>query len=233
MPGTNGLSVEPLEQPPEQPQLDNHLRQLAIAAQRKPKGSAARQKALTELISTLLNSRKLARPRRGQFRGLYEDIYAEALQRLFSFVCDRIDDYSVQKGEVLQWVNFLLSRRFFIEASRDYLPAVYKGMDARSVKRLTLDHLDQSNPSELNPQMIPSLSQEVKACLEEDPERLFGQASVADHPAANFQYIAIKRLEGYSWQDLSDELDVPVPTLSSFYRRYLARFAPKLKAYLS
>ena len=229
MPGTNELSVERLEQP----QLDHYLRQLVIAAQREPKGSAARQRALAELISTLLNSHRLSRPRRGQFRGLYEDIYAEALQRLFSFVCDRINDYSPQKGEVLQWVNFLLSRRFFIEASRDYLPAVYKGMDARSVKRLTLEHLDQSNPSELNPQLIPSLSQEVKACLEEDPECLFRQASVADRPAANFQYIAVKRLEGYSWQDLSTEFNIPVPTLSSFYRRCLARFGPKLKAYLS
>ena len=229
MPGTNELSVDRVEQP----QLDNHLRQLAIAAQRKPKGSAARRQALTELVSTLLNSRKLCRPRRGQFRLLYEDIYAEALQRLFSFVCDRIDDYSPQKGEVLQWVNFLLSRRFFVEASRDYLPTVYKGMDARSVKRLSLEHLDQSHPSELNPQIIPSLSQEVKACLEEDPENLFRRACVANYPTANFQHIAVSRLEGYSWQDLSTELDIPVPTLSSFYRRCLVRFAPKLKAYLS
>ncbi len=223
------LSAERLEQT----QLDAHLRQLAITAQRQPKGSLARQRALTELISTMLRSHKLCRPRRGQFRLLYEEIYAEALQRLFSFVCDRIDDYSEQKGEVLQWVNFLLSRRFFIEASRDYLPVVYKGMDARSVKRLTLEHLDQSNPSELNPQLTPSLSQEVKACLEEDPESLFKAACVADAPAANFQYIALKRLEGYSWQDLSTELNISVPTLSSFYRRALARFAPKLRTYLS
>ncbi|MBE9064412.1 sigma-70 family RNA polymerase sigma factor [cf. Phormidesmis sp. LEGE 11477] len=229
MPGTNGLSAERLEQP----HLDNHLRQLAIAAQKQPKGSPDRQRALTELISTLLKSRRLSRPHRGQFRILYEEIYAEALQRLFAFVCDRIDDYNLQKGEVLQWVNFLLSRRFFIEASRDYLPVVYKGMDARSVKRLSLEHLDQSNPTEVNPQLTPSLSQEVKACLIEDPEGLFKQAHVADHPAANFQYISIKRLEGYAWQDLSAEFGIPVPTLSSFYRRCLARFASKLKVYLS
>lgn len=229
MPGTNGLSAERLEQP----HLDNHLRQLAIAAQRQPKGSAARQRSLTQLISALIKSHKLCRPRRGQFRLLYEDIYAEALQRLFAFVCDRIDDYNVQKGEVLQWVNFLLSRRFFIEASRDYLPVVHKGMDARSVKRLSLEYLDQSNPAEVNPQLTPSLSQEVKACLLEDPEGLFQQAHVTDCPAASFQYIAVRRLEGYAWQDLSIEFDIPVPTLSSFYRRCLARFAPKLKVYLS
>lgn len=229
MQGTNELSTERLEHP----HLDNHLRQLAIAAQKEPKGSRARQRALSELINALLSSRKLTRPRQGQFRGLYEDIYAEALQRLFSFICDRIDDYSIQKGEVLQWINFLLSRRFFIEASRDYLPTVYKGVDARSVKRLTLEHLNQSNPIELNPQLIPSLSQEVKACLEEDPEGLFESASVTDRPQANFQYIAIRRLEGYSWQDLSTEFEIPAPTLSSFYRRCLVRFSPKLKVYLS
>lgn len=229
MPGINGLSAERLEQP----HLDTHLRQLALAAQKQPIGSLARQRALTELISTLLKSHKLSRPRRSQFRLLYEDIYAEALQRLFAFICVRIDDYNVQKGEVLQWVNFLLSRRFFIEASRDYLPVVYKGMDARSVKRLSIEYLDQSNPVEVNPQLTPSLSQEVKGCLLEDPEGLFKQAYVTDCPAASFQHIAVRRLEGYAWQDLSTELDIPVPTLSSFYRRCLARFAPKLKVYLS
>jgi hypothetical protein len=178
-------------------------------------------------------SSKLSRPRRGQFQMLYEEIYGEALQRLFSFVCERIDAYNPQRGEVLQWVNFLLNQRFFIEASRDALPTVYKGMDARAVKRLTLEHLDQSNPYELNPQLVPLLSQEVKTCLEEDPEGLFQQASIAGHPAASFQCLALKRLEGYSWQELSVELDIAIPTLSSFYQRCLTRFAPKLKTYLS
>lgn len=216
-----------------QPHLDSHLQQLAIAAQQQPKRSVARQRALAALINALLRSRKLCRPRRGQFRGIYEDIYAEALQRLFSFICERIDDYSPQKGEVLQWTNFLLSRRFFIEASREHLPAVYKGMDARNVKRLTLEQLDRNNPVDLNPQLTPLLSQEVKSCLAEDPEGLFQQAHVADNPAASFQHIAISRIEGHSWKDLSAELDIPVPTLSSFYRRCLARFASKLKEYLS
>ncbi|EDX83563.1 hypothetical protein S7335_743 [Synechococcus sp. PCC 7335] len=217
----------------EQPHLDIYLRQLVVSAQNAPKGSAARQRALNELVTTLLQAQKLCRPCQGQLQLLYEDIYAEALQRLFMFVCDRIDDYSLEKGEVLQWVNFLLRRRFFIDASRDYLPVAPKGLKVRDVKRLTLQHLDSSNPSELNPPSTLRLSLEVKACLIEDTEGLFRSVSVVDHPRANFQYIAIKRLEGYSWQDLSDDLGVPVPMLSSFYRRCLARFATKLSAYLS
>ena len=225
--------MKPLTECLEQPELDRHLREIAIAAQKHPKGSLARQRTLTELVSALLSSNRLCRPYRGQFIGLYEDIYAEALQRLFSFVCDRIDDYSLEKGEVLQWTNFLLSRRFFIEASRDFMPASFKGINAKNIKRLSLEHLDRSNPVELNPQLTPSLSQEVKACIEEDPEGLFEQAHVTDHPDASFQLIACRRLEGYSWADLSVEFSVPVPTLSSFYRRCLVRFGARLKAYLS
>jgi hypothetical protein len=217
----------------EQPQLDDRLRKLAIAAQQYSPGSLAKRRALTELISVMQRSGKLCRPRQGQFQLLYEEIYAEALQRLFSFVCERIDYYDPQKGEVLQWVNFLLRQRFFIEASRDFLPTVYKGMDARTVKHATLESLDQSNPYEVNPQLIPHLSQEVKDCIEEDPENLFAQTHVADHPTASFQYLALRRLEGYSWQDLSVELNIAVPTLSSFYQRCLTRFAPRLKTYLS
>lgn len=217
----------------EQLQLDSHLQQMAIAAQKYPYASRARHRALSELISTILRSHKLCRPRCSQFQGLYEEIYAEALQRLFSFVCERIDDYSAEKGNVLQWVNFLLNRRFFIEASRDILPTGFKGIDGRSVKRLSLDQLDSNNPNDLNFQLAPSLSEAVKACIVEDPEGLFKQACVVDHPGATFQYIAIRRLEGDAWTDLSAELTVSVPTLSSFYRRCLARFSDKLKDYVS
>jgi hypothetical protein len=225
--------MNPPDKSLEQPHLDDRLRQLAIAAQQCPSGSPAKRRALTELIIVMQRSGKLCRPRQGQFQMLYEEIYAEALQRLFSFICERINYYNPQRGEVLQWVNFLLSQRFFIEASRDFLPTVYKGMDARTVKHATLESLDRSNPYEINPQLIPSLSQEVKDCIEEDPEGLFTQAYVADYPAASFQYLALKRLEGYSWQDLSVELEVAVPTLSSFYQRCLTRFASRLKTYLS
>ena len=220
------------DEPPDIPQLDDRLRQLAIAAQNHPQGSPARQRALTELLAVMQRSGRLCRPRRGQFQMFYEEIYAEALQRLFIFICERIDAYNYQKGEVLQWANFLLNRRFFIDASRDFLPAVYKGIDAKVVKHLTLESLDQYNPHELNPQLTPLLSQKVKDCLEEDPEGLFAQAYVTDHPAASFKYLALKKLEGYSWQDLSIELNITIPTLSSFYQRCLTRFAPILKTYL-
>jgi DNA-directed RNA polymerase specialized sigma24 family protein len=213
--------------------VDPELKQLAIAAQRQPPHSRLRQRALAQLIEAIQRSGKLVQPRRSQFQGFYDEIYAEAIQRLFSHLCEKIDTYQPQRGEVLQWLNFLLDRQFFIEASRDVLPTLPKGVDPRNFTRLTLEDLDRSNPSEVNPQLVPLPSQQVWQCLQEDPEGAFSATHIDRYPAANFQFLALQRLGGYSWQELATELGIGVPTLSSFYQRCLTKFGPQLKAYLS
>jgi len=213
--------------------LNQRLKQLAIAAQSQPPKSRERQRALARFIDALQRSRKLVHPQPGSFRGFYQEIYADALQRLFAHLCDKIDSYNPERGEVLQWANFLLKRQFFIEASRELLPTLPKGIDPKTVTRLTLEDLDRSNPDEVNPQRVPLPSQKVRACLEEDPAGDFQMTHIDRYPAASFQRIALQRLDGYSWQDLSVEFGVAIPTLSSFYQRCLTKFAPQLKEYIS
>ena len=211
-------------------EIDDRLKQLAIKAQRHPFKSLPRQEALAKLLSAIQQSGKLVRPRQGQFQGFYEDIYAEALQRLFAFICEQIDRYDPSK-EVLQWVNFLLRQRFFIEASREILPLLHNGSKRSQLKRQTLIDLDWNHVSETTPQ--PSLFEEIRRCLEEDPEGVFQAAHVANHPEVNFQFLAIKRISGYTWKELSVEVGIKVPSLSSFYERSLTKFAPTIRRYLS
>ncbi|MBE9128033.1 sigma-70 family RNA polymerase sigma factor [Coleofasciculus sp. LEGE 07092] len=212
--------------------IDERLKQLAREAQRHPPKTPQRRLALAKLLSAIQQSRKLTRPYQGQFQGFYEDIYDEAKQRLFCHICEKIDDYDPNR-EVLQWVNFLLKQRFFIEASRTILPTTPKGIDPKKVSRLTLDDLDRKTCNELNPQLNPSLSQDVLQCLESDPEGVFKGTYTSDNPAANFQFLAIKLLSGYSWKEISEELGIKISTLSSFYQRCLTKFAPKFREYLS
>ena len=212
--------------------LGDRLKHLVFAAQQHPKKSRERQRALQRLIIAIQQSGKLCRPRRGQFQGFYQDIYAEAVQQLFAFICERIDDYNPQKGEVMTWVNVLLDRRFFIEASREVLPTVYDGVNAKEIHKIDLEDLDRSNPTELNPQLVPSLSEEVARCLEEDPEGIFESTSIAKRSDVSFRYLALQRLAGYSWEDLAQETGIRLPTLSGFYQKWLTRFAPKFKEYL-
>lgn len=212
--------------------IDEQLKQLAIEAQRHAPNTKERQQILAQLISELWQSGKLVRPYAGQFRGFYQDIYAEALQRLFLHVCEAIDEYN-RDLEVLQWVNFLLRKRFFVEASRDVMPTAPKGMNQRLLKKVTIDVLEKQNPVAMGVDSGVSLSQEVVLCIQEDRDGLFRSTYVSKNPAANFQFIALRFLGGYSWKEISEELKVKVPTLSSFYQRCVTKFAPKFKEYLT
>ncbi|MBE7384730.1 MAG: sigma-70 family RNA polymerase sigma factor [Leptolyngbya sp. SIO1E4] len=212
--------------------LDEQLKQLAVAAQQHPPRTPRRQQALAQLVGTICRSKQLVRPYQGQFHGFYEDIYAEAQQRLFLYLCEKIDRYNPEL-EVLQWANFLMKKRFFVEASRDVMPTAPKGMDRSQVKRITLDALDKQEPIEARSHATISLSEAVIQCIQDDRDGLFKGTHILQKPEANFQYLALRFLGGYSWKEISAEVDVKVVTLSSFYQRCLIKFAPILKEYVS
>lgn len=220
--------------------LDEQLKRLAEEARQHPPNTPQRQRLIAQLISAIYRSKRLVRPYREQFPGLYEEIYAEAQQRLFLHICEKIDQYN-SEFEVMQWANFLMKRRFFIETSRDLLPATPKGVERwrslssgeSQIKRMTLEILEKQNPVELQSQANASLSEEVIQYIQEDHDKVFQSTHIEHKPAANFQFIALRFLGGYSWKEISVELDVKVVTLSSFYQRCLTKFAPKFKEYLS
>lgn len=212
--------------------IDVRLKQLALEAQQQPMRSPQRQRALAQLVSEIWRSQKLVRPYQGQFQHRYEEIYAEAQQRLFLHLCEQIDRYNPD-NEVMQWANFLMKQRFFIEASRDLLPTTPVRDDRQPVQRLSLEVLESQNPIERRSQATASLSEMLIQYIQEDPDGLFVQTCIENKPNAHFQYIALRFLEGYSWKDISAELDVKVVTLSSFYQRCLVKFAPTFRDYLS
>ncbi|MEM9541398.1 MAG: sigma-70 family RNA polymerase sigma factor [Cyanobacteria bacterium P01_E01_bin.42] len=212
--------------------IDSRLKALALKAQKHPPKSTARKIALAQLLSELQRSGKMTRPFRGLFRGMYQDIYSEAIQKLFTHICEKIDDYDPNR-EVLQWVNFLLGRRFFIEASREIFPHYRGGKKRESKPWMTIDDLEIKHPRWVQSQTTPSLSEEFQSCLLEDPEGLFQNTHVEDRPEANFQFLIQQRLAGYKWKEISEDLGIPLPTLHSFYRRNLREFAPKFRDYLA
>lgn len=211
--------------------IDEQLKHLAVNAQQHPPNSLQRRRALTRLVSLMNQSGQLVRPYAGQFHGLYDDIYAEAKQRLFLYVCEHIDRYDPTYA-VLQWANFLMKKRFFVEASRDVMPTAPKGMDRSQVQQVTLDVLDKRNPVDERSLATASLSDEIIQYIQEDPDETFRSTHIVGHPAAHFQYIALRFLAGYAWKEIAAELDIKVVTLSSFYQRCLTKFAPLFRDYL-
>ncbi|MFB2970219.1 hypothetical protein ACE1CD_14690 [Aerosakkonema sp. BLCC-F183] len=200
-------------------ELDERLKQLVIKAQQHPPMTPLRQQALVQLVQAILQSGRLCRPYRGQFEGVYEDIYNEARQDMLLYICQKIDDYDPEKSPVMRWVNFLFEKRFFREA-------IPKFMDKNIIRR-TLDDLENI----IQPEEEVSTSEIVKQCIEEDREDVFKNEYIENNPPANFQYLAKKRLAGSTWQEISEELGIKVPTLSSFYQRCLKKFTAKLREY--
>ena len=199
---------------------DGQLKNLALEAQRHPPHTELRQHALGELIEAIRLSGKLSRPHRTRFSPqFYELLYEEAVNQTLIYVCRKIDNYDPERGQVkkfMNWVNFRLDR--------DILDTSRKFSDPPGKVPLPPDPFipfPQNNS--------PSLFDKVRELIEEDAKNIFNRAHVRNHPEANFQVIALARFSGKSWEEISSEFRISVPTLSSFFQRCCEKFRPEFR----
>lgn len=202
--------------------LDAQLKELVLLAQQHSNATKGRRIALTQLVNTIWQSGKLCRPYKGQFQLAYEDIYEEAVQNLFFYLCrdDNINNYNPLRGEVIAWVNMLLTKRFFPEA----IPKIIGKQNEINLESSHLENLSLSEPI--------SLFEQVRQYIEDDPDKIFTKEHIKEHPETNFQAIARRRYLGVSWHDISTEWGIGITTLHSFYRRCLKKFAPRIREYI-
>lgn len=128
----------------------------------------------------------------------------------------------------MTWVNILLSQRFFKEA----IPKIFGKTNEIRVESSVLENLgnlsfDYSN--ELESDNYISTLRKIRRYVEIDPKGIFRQTQIKKYPQANFREIAIKRWSGISWKDISDDLSIPVATLSNFYQRTLEQFRDEFR----
>lgn len=214
---------------------DELLQHLALEAQRYPAHSKERSQALAQLCEIVLQSNRLYRPRAVSrvvsFQGADDEIWQVAVQELMVYMCDRIDDYRPKRASVMTWLNFLLSRRFYTMALNQFQNPKEQRVPKRTLSDLDADPIEKLPANEPNENI--QQSNDVRQLIETDPKGVFKAAHVEGYPEASFQFIAINKFfEGRSWQELSDQIGVPIPTLSSFYRRHLNKFIPLIRELL-
>jgi DNA-directed RNA polymerase specialized sigma24 family protein len=204
--------------------IDQQLMALALEAQGHPLQSPARQQALTQLVIAIGQSNQLARL--GTYAQYYsapafEDFYNEALQETYFYICNKIDLYRPDHP-VMAWVNNTLKHKF---------QEVTKGHPHIKTDPYDPIILDQRLPA-------PVVSNDpdyecLRLFLETDPEGQLAAYSVRNHPEVTFQMLAIARhLQGTSWQDLSEQTDISLKTLSCFFNRTLQKLLPYCRKYL-
>lgn len=207
---------------PQTTELDSHLQQLAIEAQQHPPRSGGRRLALTKLVYEILHSGRLRHPQKSQFLAqFYEDVFDEARQELLLYICENIDKYDAERGCVMAWANVLLERRFLKDA-------IKKIQTQQNVTKITDTDTDNLPAPQEEP---PSRAEILKKCIELDPENIFKNERIQNCPQANFQAVAMQRMSGKSWNEISVEFAIKVPTVSSFYYRCVNKFSLKLKKY--
>ena len=181
--------------------------------------TVSRQYALRELVEAIRLSGRLCRPHRTRIRdaGLYELIYEEAVNHTLDYVWQNIHYYDPERGtekKFINWVNFRLDK-MVLNSHIKFCQQVSK--EVTTVK--DLEEIPQ-------PDSPIILSELVRECLEEDAENLFKNEHIRNRPDANFQAIALATLSRKSWEEISAEFGIKIPTLSAFFQRCFKKFAP-------
>jgi hypothetical protein len=199
--------------------LDRQLRELVDRACSHSPGSAVRQKALTQIIRTI--ARRLWR----EYTAGYED----ALQQTWLYFCRNIceattgERYDPDRASLITWLNNYLKRRLQdvqigeSQAKRDFVPAQVRGKDGE-----TIDVIEQQ-PA---PPDIPPILEDLRRWAETDTDGTLTSTHIKGYPQVNARLLILRRLPPEtSWEQLSKELGIAIPTLSAFYQR---KCMPKL-----
>lgn len=199
------IGRNPLNTPMEE--LAQRLSRLVQQACSHPIGSAPRQRCLTQII-------QLTHPK------LWRDNtpgYEDALQQTWFFFCKNLCElYDPDKASVITWLNHHLRWRL-----RD-LQAAYSEDQKRFVVAVPLDDDTTINPLENVPALpdIPPILEAMQAWAEADLTGELHQTHIQGHPTVTCQVLILRRLPPEtSWQQLSQEFGIAIPTLSSFYQR--------------
>jgi DNA-directed RNA polymerase specialized sigma24 family protein len=200
---------------------DEKLKKLAIEAQRHPPHTQLRQYALGELVEAIRLSGKLCHPHRTRFSfQFYNLLYEESVNKTLTYVCRKIDTYNPERGQFMTWVNFRLDRVILDSCRELREPNITELPSITELEKI------------VQPEEPPSLFERIRESLENDTENIFKQTHIRNRPDANFSVIALARFSGKSWEDISNELEIPLPTLSRFFQRSCEKFRSKFRQYL-
>lgn len=208
-------------------EIDDRLKQLAIAAKNHPPKTVERNKAVTKLYMEIEKYKIINCPKNRNFSyQIYQEICAEAKQDLMLRICREVHNYRPE-NEVRQWVNFLMIKCF--------QEATPKVIGVKDLKRLYCEDMDLFF-DKLGKQAehdIYRIEEALIDMIKEDPDDAFKSEVSRKYPQVNFQLLLVKRvIEDASWQQISEELGVSISNLSSFYRRSLEKFTSRFREYL-
>ena len=203
---------------------DRRLKRLIEEIKKHPPQSKKWQKAFAKLFKEISESPQLFRQHSSQLAPHDRYVFNEAKQDFFLYISEHIHSYDPQRCSVMGWVNMLLERRFikraYAKLKPDIIPIAYYDLDRASWLNGASDREEEEELS---------LMEMMKQYIDLDPQGVFRSTHIKNCPEANYQSIALQYLAGKSWQAMSEDFQVKLSTLSSFYCRQTRRFAETIR----
>lgn len=200
------------------------LKQLVAQSCQYPADSWERKKYLNRLVGVIINSGKLWR----ENTPYYEDALQQTWLYFVRNLCEgnTCQPYNPGKSSVTTWLNSYLK---------------YRLLDFRTQKqkeRQLYQHL-KSHQSDIlteTPQQVPPILEQTRSWVESDPQGELTSTHMKKRPDITCQRVILRRLPPETgWEELATELNCPLSTLYSFYKRQcrprLRQFA-KSQAYI-
>ncbi len=203
---------------------EEQIKQLVAQSCQYPADSWERKRYLNHLIRVIVNSGRLWRE-----NALY---YEDALQQTWLYLVRNLCEgnscqpYNPARSSVITWLNNYLKYRlldFRTEKQRD---------------RQLYQQLKSNDPEPFTeaPQEIPPILEETRNWVGSDPDGDLTSTHMKKRPDITCQKVILRRLPPETgWEELAAELNCPLSTLYSFYKRQcrprLRQFA-KSQAYI-
>ena len=194
---------------------DVNLKELALTAQAQPPNSSLRSYALRELVKGIELAQRLIKMRSSGISSQFEKlIYEEAVMETLAYVCTKIDLYDPNRGnqKFMNWVNFKLERNF-LKCRQEFRDPNIIQIHSWS----DLENISYKNNS-------LDFSELLYQYIQQDSQNMFTSVFINNNPEANFKEIALARLSGHTWKEISQHYGLSIPTLSSFFKRNCEKF---------
>jgi hypothetical protein len=201
--------------------LDETLRQLVAEACTHPPKSVDRQRALQEIYRLVMKSGKLWRE--------YTPYYADALQQMWEYCCQHLEEYDPALSGVITWLDNYLKKQ--LRLFRDRQSRDYK-------RRAGVEQTEQGNfldPVDrlpARPELKPTLDLWEKTLnwVQTDPQGILQATCFRKRADINAQTLFLMRFPSEtSWQVIADRFHLTPAEAKDLPKFYNRRCLPLLR----
>ncbi|MBD2058095.1 sigma-70 family RNA polymerase sigma factor [Oculatella sp. FACHB-28] len=201
--------------------LDETLRQLVAEACTHPPKSVDRQRALQEIYRLVMKSGKLWRE--------YTPYYADALQQMWEYCCQHLEEYDPTLSGVITWLDNYLKKQ--LRLFRDRQSRDYK-------RRAGIEQTEQGNfvdPVDrlpARPELEPTLDvwEKTMNWVQTDPQGILQATCFRKRVDINAQTLFLMRFPSEtSWQVIADRFHLTPAEAKDLPKFYNRRCLPLLR----